>query len=172
MCFWKWGYPEYKFTFLVTLGTAILHQVCRVHEILPLWFGTCQWTVKYNFLYWKINPDRISVHIVGASSPVALEQNEVQATLATLLVHSQSGRMKRRVKLTRIGFGLVVVHRSTLNKKRRCWFVFVMCFLKFRLFCVVMPVSFWVDRFWVKWVIIPKVISEPYSTLFHIVKWT
>ena len=53
---------------------------------------------------------------MGASSPVALEQNEVQATLATLLVYSQSGGMKRRVKLNRIGFGLVVVNQFTLNK--------------------------------------------------------
>ena len=116
MCFSKWAFPEFKFTssfFLIKLGRAILNQVCRVHEILPLWSGTYQWTVKYNFLYWKINLDRISVHIVGVCSSFALEQNEVQATLATLLVHSQSGRMKRRVKLTRIGFGLVVVHRST-----------------------------------------------------------
>ena len=84
-------------------------------------------------------PGSNSVHILWGCSSVALEQNEVQSTLATLLVHSQSGRMKRRVKLNRIGFGLVVVHRSTLNKKRRCWFVFVMCFLKLRLLCVPMP---------------------------------
>ena len=71
--------------------------------------------MKYNFLYWKINLVRISLHIVGACSSVALEQNEVQATLATLLVHSQTGRMKRRVKFN-IGFVLVVVHHFTLNK--------------------------------------------------------
>ena len=59
LCFWKYGFSEFKCTFLVKLLRAILDQFCRVHEILPLWSRTSQWTLKYNFLYRKINLDRI-----------------------------------------------------------------------------------------------------------------
>ena len=38
-----------------------------------------------------------SVHIMGACSSVALEQNPVQDILAALIVHRQSCRMERRV---------------------------------------------------------------------------
>ena len=40
-----------------------------------------------------------SVHNVGECTSVALEQNPVQDTLAALLAHSQSCRMKSLVKL-------------------------------------------------------------------------
>ena len=73
----------------------------------------------------------------GCSS-VALEQNKVHATLAALLVHSQSCRIKSRVKLNCIWFRLVVVHRFTVNMQCRSGFVFLMCFLKLRLLCVPM----------------------------------
>ena len=62
LCFWKGGFCEFKCTVLVKLVRAILDQVCSVHEILPLWSRTYQWTVKYNFLYGKINLDRILWH--------------------------------------------------------------------------------------------------------------
>ena len=38
-----------------------------------------------------------SVHIMGACSSVALEQNPVQDILAALIVHSESSTMGRRV---------------------------------------------------------------------------
>ena len=73
-----------------------------------------------------------------AWSSVALEQNRVQDTLAALLVHSQSCRMKSTVELNWIWFGLVVMHRFFLDI--HCWseFFMLMCFLKLRLFCVPM----------------------------------
>ena len=48
---------------------------------------------------WENEPGSNSVHILGARSSVALEENPVQETLAALLVHSQSCRMKSLVKL-------------------------------------------------------------------------
>ena len=66
------------------LVRAILDQVCSVHEILPLWSRTYQWTVKYNFLYGKINLDRILWHY-GSMQFGCFIQNPVQDTWATLL---------------------------------------------------------------------------------------
>ena len=135
LCFWKCGFSEFKCIFLVKLDKAILDQVCRVHEILPLWSRTCQWTVKYNFLYEKIKSN--TVHIEGACTSVALEQNRVQDTLAALLVHSQSCRMKSRVELHWIWFGLVVYN---FFQDIHCWseFVILMFFPKLWFFCVPM----------------------------------
>ena len=53
LCFWKCGFSEFKCTVLVKLVSAILDQVCSVHEILPLWSRTYEWTVKYNLCFWK-----------------------------------------------------------------------------------------------------------------------
>ncbi len=78
LCFWKCGFYEFKCTVLVKLGWAILDQVCSVHEILPLW------TVKYIFLYGKINLDRILWHY-GSMQFGCFIQNPVQDTWATLL---------------------------------------------------------------------------------------
>ena len=75
---------EFKCTVLVKLGRAILDQVCSVHEILPLWSRTYQWTVKYNFLYGKINLDRILWHY-GSMQFGCFIQNPVQDTWAALL---------------------------------------------------------------------------------------
>ena len=84
LCFWKCGFSQFKYTVLVKLGRAILDQVCTVHEILPLWSRTDQWTVKYNFLYGKINLDRILWHY-GSMQFGCLIQNPVQDTWAALL---------------------------------------------------------------------------------------
>ena len=45
----------------------------------------------------KNQPGSNSVHIMGACSSVALEENPVQDTLAALIVHSQTSTMERRV---------------------------------------------------------------------------
>ena len=66
------------------LVRAILDQVCSVHEILPLWSRTYQWTVKYNFLYGKINLDRILWHY-GSMQFGSFIQNPVQDSWAALL---------------------------------------------------------------------------------------
>ncbi len=84
LCFWKCGFCEFKCTVLVKLGRAILDQVCSVHEILPLWSRTYQWTVKYNFLYGKINLDRILWHY-GSMQFGSFIQNPVQDSWAALL---------------------------------------------------------------------------------------
>ncbi len=98
LCFWKCGFSKFKFTVFVKLGRAILDQVCSVHEILP-WFRencswqftdqfvitrTDQWTVKNNFLYGKINLDRILWHNVSMQFGCFI-QNPVQDTWAALL---------------------------------------------------------------------------------------
>ena len=115
-----------------------------------------------------------SLHIRVARSSVALEQNSVQDTLAALLVHSQSCRMKSKVELNWIWFGLVVLHRfffwtfgSGLGLS--CWcvfwrsgsFVFQCSFLVSLCRAILDQVRY-----------VPEVISEPCSTLFLIVKWT
>ena len=84
LCFWKCGFYEFKCTVLVKLGRAIPDQVCSVHEILPLWSRTDQWTVKYNLLYGKINLDRI-LWRNGSMQFGCLIQNPVKDTLAALL---------------------------------------------------------------------------------------
>ncbi len=84
LCFFKCGFSEFKCTVLVKLGRAILDQVCSVHEILPLWSRTYQWTVKYNFLYGKINLDRILWHY-GSMQFGSFIQNPVQDSWAALL---------------------------------------------------------------------------------------
>ena len=84
LCFWKCGFSEFKCTILVKLGSAIVDQDCSVHEILPLWSQTYQWTVKYNFLYGKINLDRIVWHY-GSMQFGCLIQNPMQDTWAALL---------------------------------------------------------------------------------------
>ena len=84
LCFWKCGFSEFKCTVLVKLGRAILDQVCSVHEILQLWSRTYQWTVKYNFLYGKINLDRILWHYCSMQFG-CLIQNPLQDTWAALL---------------------------------------------------------------------------------------
>ena len=84
LCFWKCGFSEFKCTVFVKLGSAILDQLCSVHEILPLWSRTYQWTVKYNFLYWKINLDRILRHY-GSMQFGCFIQNPVQDTWVALL---------------------------------------------------------------------------------------
>ena len=43
------------------------------------------------------NEPGLEVHIVGECSSVAFEQNPMQGTLAALLVHSQSCRMKSTI---------------------------------------------------------------------------
>ena len=43
-------------------------------------------------------PGLNSVHIVGECSSDALEENPVQYSLGALIVHSQSCRMKMRIK--------------------------------------------------------------------------
>ena len=48
---------------------------------------------------WENKPPLDSVHNVGECTSVALEQNPVQDTLAALLAHSQSCRMKSTVEL-------------------------------------------------------------------------
>ena len=84
LCFWKCGFSEFKCTVLVKLGRAILDQVCSVNEILPLWSRTDQWTIMYNFLYWKINLDRILRHY-GSMQFGCFIQNPVQDTWASVL---------------------------------------------------------------------------------------
>ena len=75
---------EFKCTVLVKLGRAIPDQVCSVHEILPLWSRTDQWTVKYNLLYGKINLDRI-LWRNGSMQFGCFIQNPVKDTWAALL---------------------------------------------------------------------------------------
>ena len=82
LCFWKCGFSEFKCTVLVKLGRAILDQVCSVHEILLLWSRTYQWTVKYNFLYGKIN---LVLWHYGSMQFCFFIQNPVQDTWAALL---------------------------------------------------------------------------------------
>ncbi len=84
LCFWKCGFSMFKFTVFVKLGRAILDQVCSVHEILPLWWRTDQWTIMYNFVYGKINLDRILSHY-GSMHFGCFIQNPVQDTWAALL---------------------------------------------------------------------------------------
>ena len=48
---------------------------------------------------WENEPGSNSVHIVVVCSSVALEENLVNGTLAALLAHSQSCRMKSTVEL-------------------------------------------------------------------------
>ena len=84
LCFWKCAFSEFKCTVLDKLGRVILDQVCSVHDILPLWSQTYQWPVKYNFLYGKINLDRILWHY-GSMQFGCLIQNPVQDTWAALL---------------------------------------------------------------------------------------
>ena len=84
LCFWKCGFSKFKFIVFVKLVRAILDQVCSVHEILPLWSRTDQWTVKYNFLYRKIKLDRILWHNDSMQFG-CLIQTPVQDTWAALL---------------------------------------------------------------------------------------
>ena len=112
------------------------------------------------------------MHIVGACSSVVFEQNPVQDSLDVLLLHSQSCRIKMRVKFNWICFGLFVCI---------VWFSLVSALLVLSFWCVfwncgssVFQCNFLVilcrailDQ--VRYV--PEVISEPCSTLFFIVKW-
>ncbi len=84
LCFWKCGFSKFKFTVFVKLGRAILDQVCSVHEILPIWSRTDQWTIMYNFVYGKINLDRILWHY-GSMHFGCFIQNPVQDTWAAVL---------------------------------------------------------------------------------------
>ena len=130
--------------FLVSLCRTIVHQVCRVHEMLPLWWRSSQWTVPDG----RKKPSSDSVHIVGESSSVAFEQNPMEDTLAALLVHNQHCRMKWTVDL-------FVSH----------W---IFTAIRALSFCCVFwnwgfVVSVYEERFWIK---DPEVLSEPSCTLF------
>ena len=53
--FWKYGFADFKCSFLVNLCRPIVDQVCWMLEMLPLGSRSCQWTVKYTVPYGKIN---------------------------------------------------------------------------------------------------------------------
>ena len=86
-------------SFLVSLCRAILDQVCRVHEMLPLWSRSSHWTVMNTVPGGKINLVRTQFALWEKEcSSVAFEQNLAQGTLSALLVHSQSCRIKSTVE--------------------------------------------------------------------------
>ncbi len=135
LCFWKCGFSEFKYTVLVKLGRAILDQVCTVHEILPLWLRTDQWTVKYNFLYGKIKLDRILWHYDSMHFGCFI-QNPLQDTWAAVI--SELFRIESTVyflqNLLWTCSSASVCYKHSVS--------FSVClsvvFLKMRLFCVQM----------------------------------
>ena len=131
--FWKCVFFEFKCTVLVKLDRAILDQVCSVHEILPLWSRTDQWTIMYNFLYGKINLDRILRHY-GSMHFGCLIQNPVQDTWAALLC--KLFRIESTVYFSQNLLWTCSSASLCCNHSVSFWVCLSVVFLKMRLFYV------------------------------------
>ena len=127
LCFRKYGFSEFKCIFSGSIMPSARNTSVMIPNLSVI--REVQFSLREN------QPGSNSVHIVGKCSSDALEQNPVQDTLAALLVHSQSCRMKRWVKYNWIWFGLFLVRRFTLSA---VLVFFLMCFLKLPFFCVPM----------------------------------
>ena len=135
LCFWKCGFSQFKCTVLVELGSAILDQDCSVHEILPLWSRTYQWTVKYNFLYGKINLDRILWHYRSVQFCCLIE-NPVQDTWASVI--SELFRIESTVYFSQYLLSTCTSVSLCCEHSVSFWVCLSVVFLKMRLFSVQM----------------------------------
>ena len=69
-------FAEFTCSLLVSFWRAILDHVCWVHEILPLWSRSCQWSVKYTVTYGKMNLVRTQLTL--CENTVRLVQKKIQ----------------------------------------------------------------------------------------------
>ena len=90
LCFRKYGFSEFKCIFSGSIMPSARNTSVMIPNLSVI--REVQFSLREN------QPGSNSVHIVGECSSDALEQNPVQDNLGALLVHSQSCRMKRRVK--------------------------------------------------------------------------
>ena len=173
LCFWKCGFSEVKCTFLVKLGIVILDQVCRVHEILPLWSRTCQWTVKNNFLYEKINLDLFLWILWQHAVRLLLNKIQCKTLKPRFLFAAIPVEWKGKLISTEFGLdffwwiGFLSIFSAVLVLSFWCVFwscgssVFQCSFLVSLRRAILDQVRY-----------VPEVISEPCNTLLLIVKWT
>ena len=102
--FVKLGFTVLKGSFLVTVWIAILDQVCRVHEMLPIKITKLFVNREVNSFKHESESSSKSILFVGEFSWVVLEQYWVQDTSAALIVQSQSCRMNRKIERNKWAF--------------------------------------------------------------------
>ncbi len=104
--FVKLVFTVLKGSFLVTVWIAILDQVCRVHEMLPIKITKLFVNREVNSFKHESESSSKSILFVGEFSWVVLEQYWVQDTSAALLVQSQSWRMNSKIERNKWAFHL------------------------------------------------------------------
>ena len=132
---WKMNLVRTDFT-LVSLCTAILDQICGVHERLPLWSRCCQWIVEYTAHYWKINLLRTQFTLWENAVRSFLNKIQCKTLKPRCFFKNSPVEWREQLTLKWIRFGLVLIPRFALNIHYRTGFVFLLRFLNVRHSCV------------------------------------